>query len=98
MIRHCIQSILKTVASKITAIVECVCVCVCAVSDSPVKLTTQKRYYTYYRTYYKFSTGLLQVFYRVTTGLLQHNRHLLHVFIANFSRGGFENINFTNNF
>ena len=39
----------------------CVCVCVCGVSDSDSPVIT------YYETYYRFDTGLLKVFYKLST-------------------------------
>ena len=51
--------------------------------------------YYMWSTYYRFTTGLPQAYYRFTTA---YYKHLLNVFIANFSHEGFENFNFRNNF
>ena len=61
-----------------TAIVMCVCVCV--FSNSPVKnFTTKLLFYlqTYYRTYYRLTTSLLQIYDRFTTDLLHQLTGLL---------------------
>ena len=47
---------------------------------------------TNYKTYYRFATGLLKVFYRLSTDFLTNKLGL------NFSRGGFENFDFIDNF
>ena len=54
------------IASKMTAI-DWHVLCDCVICDSPVKLTTQKHYYTYYR----LTTDWLQIDYRLTTGWLK---------------------------
>ena len=56
---------------------------VCVVSNSPVK--------TYYTSYYRFATCLLQAYYTILAGLI-------HTYWVLISFRGFNRFNFTDNF